>query len=320
MLLKEYLTDNCENEQLAIIIDNLADAAILISKTIKTINKISQSEVNKKSINVDGDLQKPLDIKSDEIIIDYLKKSPVAGYASEEQEGFIDFKNNNEFIVFADPLDGSSNIDVNVSIGTIFSIMPKNNLLLDKAFTQSGAKQKSSGFFVYGPQTTFFLTLGKGTLLFALDENIEMFVIINDEVSIPKSTSEFAINAAYKRYWNSPTAKYIQDCQDGEEGSRKKNFGMRWVGSLVADASRILIRGGVFLYPSDARTKYKNGRLRLTYEANPIAFLIEQAGGKAINGIDDILAVPVKNIHQRSPLVFGSSDEVIIYRKHCENL
>ena len=320
MLLKEYLIDNCENEQLAIIINNLADAAILISKTIKTINKISQTEVDKKSINVDGDLQKPLDIKSDEIIIDYLKKSPVAGYASEEQEGFIDFKNNNEFIVFADPLDGSSNIDVNVSIGTIFSIMPKNNLLLDKAFTQSGAKQKSSGFFVYGPQTTFFLTLGKGTLLFALDENIEMFVIINDEVSIPKSTSEFAINAAYKRYWNSPTAKYIQDCQDGEEGSRKKNFGMRWVGSLVADASRILIRGGVFLYPSDARTKYKNGRLRLTYEANPIAFLIEQAGGKAINGIDNILAVPVKNIHQRSPLVFGSSDEVIIYKKHCENL
>ena len=320
MLLKEYLTDNCENEQLAIIINNLADAAILISKTIKTINKISQTEVDKKSINVDGDLQKPLDIKSDEIIIDYLKKSPVAGYASEEQEGFIDFKNNNEFIVFADPLDGSSNIDVNVSIGTIFSIMPKNNLLLDKAFTQSGAKQKSSGFFVYGPQTTLFLTVGKGTLLFALDENIEMFVIINDEVSIPKSTSEFAINAAYKRYWNSPTAKYIQDCQDGEEGSRKKNFGMRWVGSLVADASRILIRGGVFLYQSDARTKYKNGRLRLTYEANPIAFLIEQAGGKAINGIDNILAVPVKNIHQRSPLVFGSSDEVVIYRKHCENL
>ena len=319
MLLKEYLIDNCENEQLVTIIDNLADAAILISKTIKTMNKISYSE-NKKSINVDGDLQKPLDIKSDEIIIDYLKKSPVAGYASEEQEGFIDFKNNNEFIVFADPLDGSSNIDVNVSIGTIFSIMPKNNLLLDKAFTQSGAKQKSSGFFVYGPQTTLFLTVGKGTLLFALDENIEMFVIINDEVSIPKSTSEFAINAAYKRYWNSPTAKYIQDCQDGEEGSRKKNFGMRWVGSLVADASRILIRGGVFLYPSDARTKYKNGRLRLTYEANPIAFLIEQAGGKAINGIDNILAVPVKNIHQRSPLVFGSSDEVIIYKKHCENL
>ena len=320
MLLKEYLTDNCENEQLAIIINNLADAAILISKTIKTINKISQSEVNKKSINVDGDLQKPLDIKSDEIIIDYLKKSPVAGYASEEQEGFIDFKNNNEFIVFADPLDGSSNIDVNVSIGTIFSIMPKNNLLLDKAFTQPGSKQKSSGFFVYGPQTTLFLTVGKGTLLFALDENIEKFIIINDEVSIPKSTSEFAINAAYKRYWNSPTAKYIQDCQDGEEGSRKKNFGMRWVGSLVADASRILIRGGVFLYPSDARTKYKNGRLRLTYEANPIAFLIEQAGGKAINGIDNILVVPVKNIHQRSPLVFGSSDEVKIYRKHCENL
>ena len=320
MLLKEYLTDNCENEQLAIIINNLADAAILISKTIKTINKISQTEVDKKSINVDGDLQKPLDIKSDEIIIDYLKKSPVAGYASEEQEGFIDFKNNNEFIVFADPLDGSSNIDVNVSIGTIFSIMPKNNLLLDKAFTQSGAKQKSSGFFVYGPQTTLFLTVGKGTLLFALDENIEMFVIINDEVSIPKSTSEFAINAAYKRYWNSPTAKYIQDCQDGEEGSRKKNFGMRWVGSLVADASRILIRGGVFLYPSDARTKYKNGRLRLTYEANPIAFLVEQANGEATDGHKNILNLEVNELHQRSPLIFGSKEEVLEYKKSYSNL
>ena len=133
-----------------------------------------------------------------------------------------------------------------------------------------------------------------------------------------EKTSEFAINAAYKRFWNAITSKYIKDCQDGEEGSRKKNFGMRWVGSLVADASRIFIRGGIFLYPADNRKNYKDGRLRLTYEANPIAFLIEQAGGKATNGYENILNLEVKDIHQRSPLIFGSLDEVLIYKRHYE--
>jgi fructose-1,6-bisphosphatase I len=252
---------------------------------------------------------------SDEVLIDFLKKSPVSGYASEEQDGFIDFKNNNNFIVFADPLDGSSNIDVNVSIGTIFSIMSKNNLPLEKAFIQKGNYQKASGFFVYGPQTTLFLTVGLGTALFALDELKNQFYLIKEKIIIPKTTSEFAINAAYKRFWNPATSKYIQNCQDGEKGPRKKNFGMRWVGSLVADASRIFIRGGIFLYPADNRKKYKDGRLRLTYEANPIAFLVEQSGGKATNGYESILNLKVEDIHQRSPLIFGSSDEVLVYQK-----
>ena len=229
-----------------------------------------------------------------------------------------DPKNNNNFIVFADPLDGSSNIDVNVSIGTIFSIMNKNNLALEKAFIQKGSNQKASGFFVYGPQTTLFISVGHGTALFALDELKNQFYLIKEKIIIPKSTSEFAINAAYKRFWNAVTSIYIKDCQDGEEGSRKKNFGMRWVGSLVADASRIFIRGGIFLYPADNRKNYKDGRLRLTYEANPIAFLIEQAGGKATNGYENILNLEVKDIHQRSPLIFGSLDEVLIYKKHYE--
>ena len=249
-----------------------------------------------------------------------MKKSPAAGYASEEQEGHIDFKNNNNFIVFADPLDGSSNIDVNVSIGTIFSIMSKNNLPLEKAFIQNGSHQKSSGFFVYGPQTTLFITVGVGTSLFALDEIKGKFILMKDNHTIPETTAEFAINAAYRRFWDSATLNYITECQNGESGSRKKNFGMRWVGSLVADASRIFNRGGIFLYPSDTREKYKNGRLRLTYEANPIAFLVEQANGEATDGHKNILNIEVNELHQRSPLIFGSKEEVLEYKKSYSNL
>jgi len=271
-------------------------------------------------LNSDGDIQKPLDIISDEILISFLEQSPAAAYASEEQEGCIDFKNNNNFIVFADPLDGSSNIDVNVSIGTIFSIMSKNNLPLEKAFIQNGSHQKSSGFFVYGPQTTLFITVGVGTSLFVLDEIKGKFILVKDNISIPETTAEFAINAAYRRFWDSATLKYITECQNGESGSRKKNFGMRWVGSLVADASRIFNRGGIFLYPSDTREKYKNGRLRLTYEANPIAFLVEQANGEATDGHKNILNLEVKELHQRSPLIFGSKEEVLEYKKSYSKL
>ena len=248
-------------------------------------------------------------------MISFLEHSPAAAYASEEQEGSIDFKNNNNFIVFADPLDGSSNIDVNVSIGTIFSIMSKNNLPLEKAFIQNGSHQKSSGFFVYGPQTTLFITVGVGTSLFALDEKKGKFILVKDNITIPETTAEFAINAAYRRFWDSATLQYINDCQNGESGPRRKNFGMRWVGSLVADASRIFNRGGIFLYPSDTREKYKNGRLRLTYEANPIAYLVEQANGEATDGHKNILNLEVKELHQRSPLIFGSKEEVLEYKK-----
>jgi fructose-1,6-bisphosphatase I len=296
---------------------SLSKAALKISDSIKSIQIKDNTFNDVKKVNIDGDIQKPLDILSDEILIDFLKTSPVSGYASEEQDGFVDFKNDENFIVFADPLDGSSNIDVNVSIGTIFSIMSKNNLTLEKAFFQKGIFQKASGFFVYGPQTTLFLTVGYGTALFALDEINHKFVLIKDKIIIPESTSEFAINASYKRFWNATTTKYIKNCQKGTEGPRKKDFGMRWVGSLVADSSRILIRGGIFLYPSDSRKKYKDGRLRLTYEANPIAFLIEQANGEATNGNVRILNLDIKDIHQRTALIFGSSEEVFEYKNSC---
>ena len=315
MDLDNYLLKNSKENEISSIIKSLANAAIKISTSIRNIKAEKIDSNNDKKINSDGDIQKPLDIISDEILINFLKKSPAAGYASEEQEGYIDFKNNNNFIVFADPLDGSSNIDVNVSIGTIFSIMSKNNLPLEKAFIQNGSHQKSSGFFVYGPQTTLFMTVGVGTSLFALDEIIGKFILIKDNINIPETTTEFAINAAYRRFWDSATLQYINDCQNGESGPKKKNFGMRWVGSLVADASRIFNRGGIFLYPSDMREKYKNGRLRLTYEANPIAFLVEQANGEATDGHKNILNLEVNDLHQRSPLIFGSKEEVLEYKK-----
>ena len=315
MDLDNYLLKNSKENEISSIIKSLANAAIKISTSIRNIKAEKIDSNNDKKINSDGDIQKPLDIISDEILISFLKKSPAAGYASEEQEGHIDFKNNNNFIVLADPLDGSSNIDVNVSIGTIFSIMSKNNLPLEKAFIQNGSHQKSSGFFVYGPQTTLFMTVGVGTSLFALDEVLGKFILIKDNINIPETTTEFAINAAYRRFWDSATLQYINDCQNGESGPRKKNFGMRWVGSLVADASRIFNRGGIFLYPSDMREKYKNGRLRLTYEANPIAFLVEQANGEATDGHKNILNLEVNKLHQRSPLIFGSKEEVLEYKK-----
>ena len=291
MYLSTYLSEYCKESNLNKVIINLSNAAIQISKIIRNLN----NDINNKGVsetkNFDGDVQKPLDILSDEILMQYMSNAPVSGYASEEQEGFVDLKNNHDLIVIADPLDGSSNIDVNVSIGTIFSIMPQNNLPLEQAFLQKGREQKSAGFFVYGPQVTLFLTVGNGTVAFGLDEDKSEFILINDKIKIPKSTSEFAINASYSRFWHKATSNYIKDCQDGKDGPKGKDFGMRWVGSLVADASRIFNRGGIFLYPADKRLKNKQGRLRLTYEANPLAMLVKEAEGKATNGTMDILSL-----------------------------
>ena len=320
MYLSAYLSEYCKDTNLNKVIINLSNAAIQISKIIRNLNNDINNRGESDTKNFDGDVQKPLDILSDEILMQYMSNAPVSGYASEEQEGFVDLKNNHSFIVIADPLDGSSNIDVNVSVGTIFSIMPQNNLPLEQAFLQKGREQKSAGFFVYGPQVTLFLTVGKGTVAFGLDEDKSEFVLINDKIKIPKSTSEFAINASYSRFWDKATSNYIKDCQGGKDGPKGKDFGMRWVGSLVADASRIFNRGGIFLYPADKRLKNKHGRLRLTYEANPLAMLIKEAEGRATNGIMDILDVEVLDIHQRSPLIFGSTEEVENFIHYSRNL
>ncbi len=311
MDLKTFLEKNYLIDSLNKVVLNISNAAIKISNSIRNNNNL---EIKKDiTHNVDGDKQKPLDIFADEYIFESINNSSVAAYCSEEQDGMTTLNANGKYVIFCDPLDGSSNIDNNISIGTIFSVLPFDKASAKNSLKQNGKSQLCAGFFVYGPQTTLILSLGKGVHSFYYDHKNNQFNILNSNILIPKSTSEFSINSSYRRYWNNKVKNYIKNCEDGTDGIRQKNFNMRWVGSLVADASRIFERGGIFLYPEDKREKNKSGRLRLTYEANPISFLINQAGGKATNGSIDILSVEVNEIHQRVPFIFGSEEEVEIF-------
>ena len=311
MDLKTFLEKNYSIDSLNKVILDLSNAAIKISNSIRNNYKLENKKET--SQNADGDKQKPLDIFADECVFESLNNSSVAAYCSEEQDGMTTIDKNGKYLIFCDPLDGSSNIGNNISIGTIFSILPFYNDSMENSLKQNGNSQLCAGFFVYGPQTTLILSLGKGVHSFYFDNKNSQFNILNPDIIIPKSTSEFSINSSYRRYWNDKVKNYIKNCEDGSDGIREKNFNMRWVGSLVADASRIFERGGIFLYPQDKREKNKSGRLRLTYEANPISFLISQAGGKATNGSIDILNVEVNEIHQRVPFIFGSEEEVDIF-------
>ena len=311
MDLKTFLEKNYSIDSLNKVILDISNAAIKISNSIRNNNKLESKKET--SENADGDKQKPLDIFADECVFESLNNSSVAAYCSEEQDGMTTIDKNGKYLIFCDPLDGSSNIGNNISIGTIFSILPLYNGSIENSLKQNGNSQLCAGFFVYGPQTTLILSLGKGVHSFYFDNKNSQFNILNPNIIIPKSTSEFSINSSYRRFWNDKVKNYIKNCEDGSDGIREKNFNMRWVGSLVADASRIFERGGIFLYPQDKREKNKSGRLRLTYEANPISFLISQAGGKATNGSIDILNVEVNEIHQRVPFIFGSEEEVDIF-------
>ena len=311
MDLKTFLEKNYSIDSLNKVILDLSNAAIKISNSIRNNYKLENK--NETSQNADGDKQKPLDIFADECVFESINNSSVAAYCSEEQDGMTTIDKNGKYLIFCDPLDGSSNIGNNISIGTIFSILPFYNDSIENSLKQNGNSQLCAGFFVYGPQTTLILSLGKGVHSFYFDNKNSQFNILNSNIIIPKSTSEFSINSSYRRFWNDKVKNYIKNCEDGSDGIREKNFNMRWVGSLVADASRIFERGGIFLYPQDKREKNKSGRLRLTYEANPISFLISQAGGKATNGSIDILNVEVNEIHQRVPFIFGSEEEVDIF-------
>ena len=311
MDLKTFLEKNYSIDSLNKVILDISNAAIKISNSIRNNNKYESKKETTQ--NADGDKQKPLDIFADECVFESINNSSVAAYCSEEQDGMTTIDKNGKYLIFCDPLDGSSNIGNNISIGTIFSILHFYNGSIENSLKQNGNSQLCAGFFVYGPQTTLILSLGKGVHSFYFDNKNSQFNILNPNIIIPKSTSEFSINSSYRRYWNDKVKNYIKNCEDGSDGIREKNFNMRWVGSLVADASRIFERGGIFLYPQDKREKNKSGRLRLTYEANPISFLISQAGGKATNGSIDILNVEVNDIHQRVPFIFGSEEEVDIF-------
>ncbi|HET9694152.1 MAG TPA: class 1 fructose-bisphosphatase [Steroidobacteraceae bacterium] len=276
--------------------------------------------------NVQGEQQVPLDVAANEVILKSCDWGGlVAGMASEELEQPYAIPTEyprGRFLLVFDPLDGSSNCDVNVSVGTIFSILRHDEQEAPRSehFLQKGAQQVAAGYAIYGPATMLVLTVGKGTHGFTLDREIGNFILTHPDLRIPQDTSEFAINTSNARFWEAPVHRYVTECQAGRAGERGRDFNMRWIASLVAEVHRILVRGGVFMYPRDTRDPEKPGRLRLLYEANPVGFLVEQAGGAASTGRQRILDLHPHVLHQRVPVIFGSRNEVErIARYHWEH-
>ena len=267
--------------------------------------------------NIQGETQKKLDVISNDILMEANEwGGHLAAMASEEMETIHEIPNRypkGEYLLLFDPLDGSSNIDVNVSIGTIFSVLkgPENmGQVSEQSFLLPGTEQVAAGYAVYGPTTVFVLTVGTGVHCFTLDREMGSWVLTQTNMMIPEETQEFAINMSNMRHWEPPVKRYVDELLQGTDGPRGKDFNMRWVASMVADVHRILTRGGVFLYPRDARTPDKPGKLRLMYEANPMSFLVEQAGGAATNGHQRILEVRPSQLHERVSVILGSKAEV----------
>ncbi len=282
------------------------------------------------SVNVQGETQKKLDVLSNDVFMQRTEWSGnLAGMASEEMDLPYQipkqYPRGNYLIVF-DPLDGSSNIDVNVSVGSIFSVLRAPQEVIDSGrdvveadFFQPGTKQMAAGYALYGPTTLLVLTVGDGVNGFTLDPNLGEFMLTHPKMHIPEDTQEFAINASNARFWEAPVKRYVDECLAGKTGPRGKDFNMRWIASMVAEAHRILMRGGVFMYPRDTKDLKKPGRLRLLYEANPVGMIMEQAGGRASTGEMPVLEVQPTSLHQRIGFVFGSKNEVErIERYHRE--
>ncbi len=264
--------------------------------------------------NVQGETQKKLDIISNVLMVDTLLGGGIAAaLASEEMDEMIVASESGKYLILFDPLDGSSNIDVNMSVGTIFSILerPNTNSIETSDFYQAGQHQVAAGYALYGPSTLLVLTLGNGVDIFTLDRDLGEFILTSEKISIPTDTQEFAINMSNQRHWEKPMQRYVNECLDGKEGVRGKDFNMRWVASMVGDVHRILMRGGIFMYPYDLKDPKKAGKLRLMYEANPMSFLIEQAGGASTTGRQRIMDVDPTGLHQRIPVVLGSRNEVL---------
>ncbi len=264
--------------------------------------------------NVQGEIQKKLDIISNVLMVDTLLGGGIAAaIASEEMDEMIVASDSGKYLILFDPLDGSSNIDVNMSVGTIFSILerPNTNSIETSDFFQAGQHQVAAGYALYGPSTMLILTLGNGVDVFTLDRDLGEFILTAERLSIPADTQEFAINMSNQRHWEKPMQRYVDECLAGKDGVRGKDFNMRWVASMVGDVHRILMRGGIFMYPYDLRDPKKAGKLRLMYEANPMSFLIEQAGGASTTGRQRIMDVDPTGLHQRIPVVLGSRNEVL---------
>jgi len=265
--------------------------------------------------NVQGEEQKKLDIIANDLMLSGNGwNDAIAGMASEEMDHASETQfPNAPYLLLFDPLDGSSNIDVNVSIGTIFSVLPHKTghaASADEAYLQPGTAQAAAGYCIYGPQTALVFTTGHGVVHFTLDRDAGAFIRSEGTMQIPFATKEFAINMSNKRHWEEPVRRYVTELLAGESGPRGKDFNMRWIASMVADVHRVLTRGGIFMYPFDARDPSKPGKLRLMYEANPMSFLVEQAGGAATNGSERILDIAPAKLHERVSVMLGSAEEV----------
>ena len=315
-LVEEQRLNNTIPAELRLLIEVVARACKTISHAV---SKGALGEVlgSAETENIQGEVQKKLDILSNEILLEANEwGGHLAAMASEEMESIHLIPNRypmGEYMLLFDPLDGSSNIDVNVSIGTIFSVLKAPDGMgtpTEKDFLQAGSNQVAAGYALYGPQTMLVLTTGNGVNCFTLDRELGSWVLTQRDMKIPADTQEFAINASNIRHWHPPVTRYINELLAGTDGPRAKNFNMRWIASMVADVHRILNRGGIFMYPADARDPDKAGRLRLMYEANPMSMLIEQAGGAATNGKQRMLDIQPEKLHQRVAVFLGSKNEV----------
>jgi fructose-1,6-bisphosphatase I len=311
--LEDYLQEAQASEDIKSLLIQIACICANISGQIR-LGAIAGIHGDADTGNVQGEKQKKLDVIANELFVQGLSESRVVcGLASEEMDHSVDVPGGARLLAAFDPLDGSSNIDVNVSIGSIFSVLPaptKVGPIQDKDFLIPGYKQLASGYAIYGPSTELVITTGQGVYGFTLDSKQGTWFQTTGPMRIPKETQEFAINASNARHWYPPIQSYISELLAGRAGPRGKDFNMRWIASMVADVHRILCRGGVFLYPADQREPDKPGKLRLLYEANPMALLVSEAGGKGTNGMEDILSVLPTALHQRVAVVIGASDEV----------
>ncbi len=261
--------------------------------------------------SADGDGQKALDRYASELFVDQLRGSAVAAVASEEAANVIVLNPEGSIVVAIDPLDGSNNVDINAPLGTVFSLLPATaSGGPEDSFLAPGAHQLAAGFILYGPHTALVLTLNEGVAIFTLDPQSGDFVLTRDSVRIPPGRRQYAINASNGRHWPLAIRAFVEECVAGADGPRGVDYNMRWLGAVVSEAYRILLHGGIYLYPGDARPGYRRGRLRLLYEANPLALLIEQAGGTATDGFGRILDLVPADVHEHVPLIFGSPDKV----------
>ena len=315
MLANEVKTNGLD-EKLARLIETVAACGVEISSEVSCgalmgVLGMAGSE------NVQGEEQKKLDVISNDIVTKaVLDSGVVAACASEEMDHCVaaGCEDRRPYLICYDPLDGSSNIDINVSIGTIFSILPNPHedaaAPTDEDFLQPGDRQLAAGYIMYGPQTQMALTLGRGVVMFTLDPRTNTYILTNDNVKVSEQAKEFAINCSNMRHWEAPVRRYVEELLAGTTGVRGKDFNMRWVAAMVAEVHRILCRGGIFMYPRDNRDPSKPGKLRLMYEANPMSWLMEQAGGRATNGYQRILSIQPEKLHQRVAVFLGAKEEV----------